>query len=141
MAAQVFRHQHRVLYSKCTLGNHIYYSRYLDFLEEARGEFFRSLGAPFLRWQEEDVIFPVLECRLRYKAPARYDDLLAVELWLTALEKVRLNFGYRVLNQNQGEVLEASTFHVCSGVHEKPRRLPPDLCRLLQDYLKEESLG
>ena len=130
-----------MLYSECTLGNHIYYSRYLDFLEEARGEFFRSLGAPFLHWQEEDVIFPVLECRLRYKAPARYDDLLAVELWLTALEKVRLNFGYRVVNQNQGEVLEASTFHVCSGVNEKPRRLPPDLCRLLQDYLKEESLG
>jgi acyl-CoA thioesterase FadM len=26
--------------------------------------------------------------------------LLAVEVWVTAVEKVRLNFGHRILNQN-----------------------------------------
>src|SRR5437667_7811554 len=94
-----FQHHHRVSYAECTLGNHVYYGRYLDLLEEARGEFFRHLGAPFLRWQQEGAIFPVVECRLRYKAPARYDDLLAVEVWLTALEGIRLNFAYRILNE------------------------------------------
>src|SRR6266850_2613668 len=108
---QIFRHQHRVTYSECTLGNHVYYARYLDLLEEARGEFFRHLGAPFLCWQQEDTIFPVVECRLRYKSPARYDDLLTVEIWLTTLERVRLDFAYRILNQSQAEILEASTFH------------------------------
>src|SRR5207248_6711926 len=111
------------------------YGRYLAFLEEARGELFRYLGAPFLRWQQEDTIFPVVECRLRYKAPARYDDSLTVEVWLTALEKVRLNFAYRVLNQAQNEIAEASTFHVCTGLDEKPKRLPEELSRLLLPYL------
>src|SRR5437879_2715843 len=92
-----------------------------------RGEFFRSLGAPFLRWQQEDTVFPVIECRLRYKAPARYDDALTVEVWLTALEKVRVNFAYRISNQAQTEIVRASTFHVCTGLDGKPKRLPPEL--------------
>jgi acyl-CoA thioesterase FadM len=32
---QVFVHRHRVHYAECTLGNHIYYARYLDLLEDA----------------------------------------------------------------------------------------------------------
>ncbi|HEX4645160.1 MAG TPA: acyl-CoA thioesterase, partial [Verrucomicrobiae bacterium] len=67
MAAKVFCHHYRVTYADCTLGNHIYYSRYLNLLEAARGEFFRQLGAPLLRLQEAETIFPVIECRLRYQ--------------------------------------------------------------------------
>ena len=63
-----FCHPHRVSYADCTVGNHVYYSRYLDFLEAARGEFIRSLGSTVLQWQERDVIFPVIEARLRYKS-------------------------------------------------------------------------
>ena len=58
MSGQVFRFEHRVPYALCTLGNHVYYSRYLDILEEARGEFFRHLGQPLLAWQEATPSFP-----------------------------------------------------------------------------------
>ena len=76
MAHRVFSCQRRVNYADCTAGNHVYHSRYLDMAEQARGEFFRNLGQPFLAWQETGVIFPVVEATLRYCAPARYDDLL-----------------------------------------------------------------
>ena len=131
-----FSHIHRVSYAECTLGNHIYYSRYLDLLEAARGEFFRSLGTSFLKWQEQGTIFPVVECSLRYKAPARYDDVLAVELWVTLAERARLNFGYRVLNQAGTIILEAATLHVCTGVDEKPKRVPEELKSSLGPYVK-----
>jgi acyl-CoA thioester hydrolase len=133
--ANPFRHPHRVTYAECTVGNHIYHSRYLDLLEAARGEFIRSLGATVLQWQENDLIFPVIEARLRYKFPARYDDLLTVEVWVTALEKIRVNFGHRILNQNGKLILEAETFHVCTGLDEKPKRLPEELDKKLKPYL------
>jgi acyl-CoA thioester hydrolase len=132
----MFRHTHRVSYAECTVGNHIYHSRYLDLLEVARGEFIRSLGGTVLRWQESNMIFPVIEARLRYKFPARYDDLLAIEVWVTAVEKVRLNFGHRILNQNGKLLLEAETFHVCTGLDEKPKRLPEELAEKLKPYLR-----
>ena len=130
-----FRHPHRVSYAECTLGNHVYHSRYLDWLEAARGEFIRSLGSTVLAWQERDVIFPVIEARLRYKSPARYDDLLAIEVWPTAIERVRLNFAHRIINQSGKLILEAETFHVCAGVNEKPKRLPEELAARLKPHL------
>jgi acyl-CoA thioester hydrolase len=131
---------HRVSYAECTLGNHIYYSRYLDLLESARGEFFRSLGTTFLKWQEQGTIFPVSECRLRYRAPARYDDVLKIEVWPTLADKVRLNFGYRILNEGKAVILEAETFHVCTGLDERPKRLPEELREKLEAHV-EKSTG
>ena len=131
-----FRHTHRVTYAECTVGNHVYHARYLDLLEAARGEFFRRLGAPLLQWQTGETIFPVIECRLRYLTPARYDDVLTIELWPTAAQKIRLNFFHRILNQNQVLILEGETFHVCTGLNEKPKRLPGELVAKLQPYLR-----
>ena len=136
MSANAFRHQYRVSYADCTLGNHVYYARYLDLLELVRGEFFRSLGVTLLQWQERDTIFPVIEARLRYKAPARYDDVLATEVWLLAAEKIRVNFGYRVVNQAGVLVLEAETMHVCTRLDEKPKRLPEDLVARLLPFVR-----
>jgi len=132
--ANPFRHPHRVTYAECTVGNHIYHSRYFDLLEAARGEFLRSLGSPVLHWQENDSIFPIIEARVRYKFPARYDDLLSVEVWVTALEKIRVNFGHRILNQDGKFILEAETFHVCTGLDEKPKRVPEELAEKLKAY-------
>lgn len=134
MASAVFRYSHRVTYGDCTLGNHVYYARYLDLLEAARGEFFRHLGKTFLQWQEEDTIFPVIECRLRYKVPARYDDELTIEVWVAEARRIRLNFGYRILNRTGAVNLEGETWHVCTGRDEKPKRLPAELISQLLPF-------
>ena len=135
-ALLTYQHTHRVTYAECTAGNHIYYGRYLDLLEAARGEFFRHLGATFVQMQEQGVIFPVIECNLRYRAPARYDELLTIKLWPTVAEGARLNFAYRILSQSDALVLEAETRHACTGMDEKPRRLPEELAGALQPYLR-----
>src|SRR5262249_49065796 len=121
MVGSVFRYSHRVTYADCTLGNHVYYARYLDLLEAARGEFFRCLGATFLQWQEQDVILPVVECHLRYVSPARYDDVLSTEVRVIAAQRARLNFAYRITNQVGELVLEGETHHVCTGLDGKPK--------------------
>ncbi len=130
--AEPFCHHHRVSYAECTVGNHIYHSRYLDLLEAARGEFLRSLGTTVLSLQDADYIFPVIEARLSYKFPARYDDLLTIEVRPTLVERVRLNFGHRILNQDGKLILEAETFHCCTSRDERPKRLPPELVEKLK---------
>jgi len=131
-----FRYTHRVTYAECTIGDHIYHSRYLDVLEAARGEFMRALGEPVLVLQEADYIFPVIEARLHYKYPARYDDLLTVEVWLTQIKGVRLNFFHRVQNQHGKLILEAETFHCCTSRDEKPKRLPENIIGKFEHYLR-----
>lgn len=135
VSARIFRHVHRVVYADCTIGNHIYHSRYLDILEAARGEFFRRLGIPLLELQAQETLFPVVECHLRYKAPARYDDVLTIELWTTLVQGARLNFGFRVLKDEKILILEGETLHVCTGLNEKPKRIPEDLAAKLGNWL------
>ena len=82
------------------------------------------------------MIFPIIEVRLRFKSPARYDDLLAIEVGPTLIERVRLNFGHRVTNQHDKLVLEAETLHACTGIDEKPKRMPEELAEKLKPFLQ-----
>lgn len=126
-------------YALCTVGNHVYHSRYLDILEAARGEFFRDVSHTFLALQGADTIFPVIDCRLAFKAPARYDDLLTVELWLTESGRIRLNFACRILNAQGALLVEGQTHHVCTSLHDKPKRMPAELVTALEPYLWRET--
>ena len=135
MSESIFRHPYRVTYADCTIGNHIYYARYLNLLEAARGEFCRHIGQPVLELQTAGVLFPVIECRLRYRSPARYDDVLTIELWLIELARVRLTFEYRILGPDGRELLNATTMHACTGIDDKPRRLPEGLTAALGPYV------
>jgi acyl-CoA thioester hydrolase len=136
MSDSVFQHQHRVVYAECTLGNHVYYARYLDMLEEARGELFRQAGWPLLALQESGTVFPVIAVEIAYKGPARYDDLLTIQLWLAELGGVRLHFGFRILHPKGPTLAEGETRHICAGLDEKPKRLPDGLREGLAPYLR-----
>jgi acyl-CoA thioester hydrolase len=136
MSDSVFQYQHRVIYAECTVGNHVYYARYLDMLEEARGELLRQIGCPMLALQEGGTIFPVIGVEIAYKGPARYDDLLTIQLWLTEMRGVRLNVGFRILHANGTTLAEGQTRHVCTGLDEKPKRLPNGLSERLAPFVR-----
>jgi len=138
VSTQSYIHHHRVTYGECTIGNHVYYARYLDMLEAARGEFFRFIGQPLLVWQERDTIFPVIECQFRYKAPARYDDVLTIEVKVSSLDRVRVSFAYGVRDRESSrELVRATTSHVCTSTQEKPKRIPDDLAASLRPFLDD----
>jgi acyl-CoA thioester hydrolase len=139
MSHQMFAHTHRVTYSECTIGNHIYYARYLDLLEAARGEFFRHLGTTFQQLHASGTIFPVIEARLRYKGAARYDDVLRIEVWLAELGRVRLNFAYRIFNEREELLVEANTLHACTSESDKMKRVPEELVGKLQPYIAKAT--
>lgn len=108
-------------------------------LESARGEFFRSLGTTFAGWQERDVIFPVVEAHVKYRAAARYDDELEVKVWATEIARVRIGFGYRIAKAGGALLVEATTVHVCTGVAGRPCRVPEELAARLRSFLHAES--
>lgn len=140
MPTRSFVHRHRVTYAECTLGNHVYYARYLDLLEAARGEFFRAAGMPLLELQERDTIFPVIECRVSYKAPARYDDVLEISVRVSEVRGARLVFAYSIQDVSSHRlVLQAETVHVCTSADEKPKRVPKELLTALAPFINDSG--
>jgi acyl-CoA thioester hydrolase len=134
--AGAFHFEMRVSYADCTLGNHVYYSRYLDFLEVTRGEFHREIGFPLLELQNDNTLFPVIECALKYIKPARYDDVIMIELWVSKLSQVRVEFEYAISRQ-EALLIKARTEHVCTSTTEKPKRIPEQLAVKLKQYFRK----
>ena len=135
MPSNVFSCTHRVSYAECSVGNHVYHSRFLDILERARGEFFRSLGCNFGQLQDQDATFLVTDCQMKFRAMARYDELLTVDLWLTELGRARFSCAGRIKNAT-GAVLHESVVRLaCATVEGRPRRMPAPLTGLLPGYL------
>ncbi len=120
------------------MGNHVYYARYLDMLEEARGELFRQAGAPLSRLQEAGVIFPVVAVSVSYAGPARYDDVLAIELFINQLGPARLDFGFQIANAAGKPLVTGQTRHVCTSLEDKPRRLPKELIEQLRPFFRPQ---
>jgi acyl-CoA thioester hydrolase len=139
--AQIFEHHLRVPASNCTVGNHVYYSRYLDWLEAARNEFFRAIGHPFPQLFETGIMLPAVEAQLQYRAAARFDDRVVVRLWLQEISRVRLVFAAEIVSADTGKVLvTATTTHVCTDLAGKPQRLPPALHQALEARVRTEII-
>ena len=61
--------------------------------------------------------------------------MLRIEVWLSELERVRLNFAYRVLNEAGKLLIEAQTLHACTSPEDKLQRLPEHMAALLAPFV------
>lgn len=117
----------RVRYADTDSGGVVYHANYLLYFEQGRTELMRELGIPYRQLEENDgVILAVVDAQLRFRKPARYDDLLTIETRIVALSGARITFEYRARLSGEGPVLcEATT--VLGGMDAqsgRPRRLP-----------------
>lgn len=99
------------------------------------GRAFRGVGLPLLQLQENGTAFPVIEARIAYKGPARYDDVVTVALWINEMRGIRLSFGFQILNASGQLLAEGETRHVCASLDEKPKRLPAELIERLDPFV------
>ena len=116
----------RVRYAETDQMGVVYYANYLVWFELGRVEFMRSLGFDYRQMEVEDgCILPVVEATCRYKAPARYDDVILIEAWPVILRGSLLKFAYRVIRASsarEGQLLlaEGETTHiVCDASMQK----------------------
>jgi acyl-CoA thioester hydrolase len=105
----------------------VYYANYLRFFEAARNEFIRAKGMRYRDFEAEyGLVLPVVEAAVQYKQPARYDDLLTLEIALTEARRASARFGYRIL---RGEEVLATghTVHACVDRDGRVQRMPKEL--------------
>jgi acyl-CoA thioester hydrolase len=124
----------RVRFFETDLMGIVHHAAYLTYVEAARVEYLRRRKADYRAFVERGFHMPVVEAHLEYKAPARFDDLLEVEVRLGALTRVTTRFDYRVLRVSEaGEVLlcQGYTLLACVDDAHRPRRLPEDVVELL----------
>ena len=121
----------RVRYGETDKMGIVYYGNYATYLEQGRTEWLRDMGFSY-KWMEDNGIhLPVVELNIKYKAPARYDDVLTITTSLKKIPTYRINFIYKIHNQ-EGQLLitgETSLVFV-NSITNKLQKAP--------DYLLEK---
>ena len=112
----------RVRYAETDQMGVVYYANYLVWMECARMEWCRARGVNYADMEREDGIFlAVAEANCRYRSPARFDDEVAIRVWLEEANSRIVRFEYEM---RVGERVVATGFtrHVfVSGKIEKAR--------------------
>jgi acyl-CoA thioester hydrolase len=118
----------RVIYGDTDQMGVVYYANYLRYFEAARNEFIRAKGLRYRDFETEHrLVLPVVEAHVSYRTPARYDDLLTVEISLAEARRASARFGYRIV-RDDGELLATGhTVHACVDLAGKVQRLPKTL--------------
>lgn len=129
--------QIRVRYADTDQMGYVYYGNYASYYEVARVESFRNLGYAYKKLEESGVMMPVLEMKTKYLLPARYDDLLTVEVKIQEMPKVKITYVYDIFNEagallNQGETVLVF-INKDSG---RPTRIPEVMKDLLSPHFK-----
>lgn len=117
----------RIYYYDTDCGGVVYYGNYLQYLEEARTEFFEERGVFVKKLWEQGIGFVVARQEIDYQSPAFYDDVLSTRTWLSRVSRASVIFEYEITNQNGKVIVNAKTVLVFVDKSFKPRSIPPDV--------------
>lgn len=116
----------RVRYAEVDAFGYLHHSNYFVFFEMARTELLLRNGVRYRDLEERGVYYVVAKIECRYRAPARYDDLLTITTHAERLSRVRVDHGYQVTRDGQ-LLAEASSTLVAVGRDGRPAGLPDDV--------------
>lgn len=123
---------YRVIYGDTDCGGVMYYANYLRLFEIGRTELIRQKGLSYREIEEKwQIILPVVEVYAKYKASAKYDDLLLIKTTLQEVKPLKLTFSYQILRESQ-VLVEGKTIHIPINPQEKIVRLPNEILKILK---------
>ncbi len=105
MSQSSFKTSFRVAWVDTDAAGVVHYSNYFRFFERAEKEFYRHLGFDFTNFRERGPWFPRVEASCQYKKPARYGDLLVIEVSVEDLKEKSVKLGFRVVNEKTNDLL------------------------------------
>lgn len=126
----------RVRYAETDQMGYVYYGQYAAYYEVARTEAFRALGLPYAAMEAEGVMLPVVEFAVRYRRPARYDDLLSLRIRVEKMPTASsIRFEVECFNE-AGELLNTghTTLVFAAKATGKPIRIPEYIRERLTEF-------
>lgn len=82
----------------------VWHGHYVKYFEDARCQLLDALGYNYQHMRDSGYGFPVVDIRLKYVKPAKFNRMVRVEAKLQEWE-VRLKIDYRIIDIDSGETL------------------------------------
>ena len=140
-----FRIRETVRWSDVDLAGIIFYGSYVRLFEIAETELFRAAGLPFSRLFEDfDLWLPRAALHFEFRRPARLDDRLDLEMWISRIGTSSLRLQFEVYRSGPERELTAEGYAVLVTVRRgelKPIPVPAEVVAALAGYRGEAAPG
>ena len=133
----------RVLYGDTDAAGVVYYANFLRYFEKGRTEYMRDLVLTYREIEDHGLVLPVIECYVRYKAPASYDDQLTIETSLAELKTLSCRFNYRIYRDDSSNsrtlLAKGHTLHASVNRDGRLTKLPAHILEKLEKIRARSS--
>jgi acyl-CoA thioester hydrolase len=138
MPQSAFKTSYRIAWADTDAAQVVHYSNYFKFFERAEEEFYRHLGFSFTEIGGKGLWFPRVEAFCQYKKPAKFNDLLDVELVIGELREKSVKYEFRIFNKKTSDLLAVGYIIAVAADRQKGKAtdIPEEILGKLRPFSK-----
>jgi len=133
--SEKFRCLIRVRYGDCDAQGVVFNARYGDYVDVASTEYQRFTVGGYQAVLDAGIDFQAVKLSIEWKASARFDEVLAIEVETAHLGNTSYGLGFSMYEHYSNKLLAtAQTVYVCvDGQSFEKKRIPDSVRAQLQD--------
>ena len=113
----------------------VYYTRYLEYFEEARTELLDKLGYNISSIEDRGFQLPVVSVHCEYKNGAKLEDQLMIRASILEIPKVKLVIFYEIQESlSNKKIVTGYTKHAFIDNFGIPKRIPKFFIKKLSEH-------
>lgn len=123
----------RIYYEDTDFTGAVYHANYVKYFERGRSDYLRCIGVSHthLGALETPLAFAVIELSIKFKIPARIDDILIVKTRFEVASGASFKLSQWI--ERDGVMIAHGDVHVaCIDTNGRPKRMPKDLLALIK---------
>lgn len=128
----------KVYYSDTDAYGVVWHGAYLRWLEKGRVDLCDTLGLDLVTLKKSDILLPVTNMNVRYKASAKLNDTVIIETWIEKYNSLSITFKQLIKSKETEKVFIEALFDVVA-INEAGklyRRLPEEI---VQAFKKDDE--
>jgi len=132
-----FQVKYNVAFRDIDMHGVLHHSNFYYYCEKARVGLLEASGLSYNSVMDMGLGLVLVESRLKYFAPVKFDDLLELNLGVDELGRTSFKILYSIEVAGK-KVSEGYTHHVCVNLKSgKPVKFPPELIEAIGRYQSE----
>lgn len=138
MSPNAFKISFRVSWADTDATQVVHFSNYFRFFEKAEEEFYRHLGFSFNDFMYKGFWLPRVESCCQYRKPAKFNDLLEVELTIEELKEKSVKYAFRIFDKDSAVLLATGYVVVVAADKQtgKSTQIPKEIVEKLKPFCK-----
>lgn len=134
--------EQKVYYSDTDAYAVVWHGSYLRWLEAGRVEMCEMMGHNLIELQEMDIVMPVTNLNVRYRASARLNDEILIETSIKKFNSLCVTFEQKILCKNTKKTFVEATVDVVaiSNAGKLYRKMPQVLLEMFEKACEDKAL-